>query len=105
MASTNNREVLEGIQQQGVDESIAYTVNVGAIGSGPGSVSVVVKDTAAGTDVTATVMPVNVPTVAGDIITLSPLKLLTAGRLYRVEVKYTLDGNVLESYFFVKARE
>ena len=105
MASMNSREVLEGVQQQGVDESIAYTLDVSAIGSDPGAVGVAVKDVAAGSVVTAPVMPINAPSVDGDVITLSPLKLLTAGRMYRVEVKYGIAGNVLESYFYVQAQE
>lgn len=101
MASENDREVAEGKQYQGEDESISYTLDVSAIGSSPSSVSVVVKEAFSGTAVTATVMPTNSPTVNGNVITLSPLKLLTAGVLYRVEVKYTISGNVLESYFYV----
>ena len=54
---------------------------------------------------TATVMPVNSPTIAGSIITLSPLRALTAGILYRVEVKYIVSGNTLESYFYVHGQE
>ena len=103
--AADNREVAEGKQHQGVDEQIAYSLDVSAVGSSPSSPVVVVKDVTTGTVVTSTVMPTNVPTVAGDVITLSPLKLLTADRLYRVEVKYTLEGNVLESYFYVQARE
>lgn len=105
MASINDREVLEGKQYQGVDESIAYTLDVSAVGSSPTSPVVVVKDITNGTTVTATVMPTNSPTVSGDVITLSLLKLLTAGILYRVEVKYTISGNILESYFYVQGQE
>lgn len=97
----NIREVAEGRQYQGEDESISYTLDVSAVGSSPSSVSVVVKEAFTGTAVTATVMPTNSPTVASNIITLSPLKLLTAGVLYRVEVKYTVSGNILENYFEV----
>ena len=105
MASWNVREVAEGKQYQGEDESIAYTIDVSAIGSIPSSVSVVVKDVTNSATVTATVMPTNVPTVSGNVITLSPLKLLTPGVLYRVEVKYNLSGNIIESYFFVEGQE
>ena len=41
----------------------------------------------------------------GPVITLSPLKFLTAGHLYRVEVKYVIEANTLESYFYVQAQE
>lgn len=105
MAMNNTREVVEGRQWQGVDEIIAYTLDVSAVGSTPSSVSVVVKDVTNSTTVTATVMPVNSPTVNGDVITLSPLKLLTNGVLYRVEVKYVISGNTLESYFYVQGQE
>lgn len=106
MASINDREVLEGKQYQGVDESIAYTLDVGTIaaGSSPSSVAVVVKDITNAATVTSTVMPTGSPSVSGDVITLPALTLLTAGILYRVEVKYTLDGNVLESYFYVQGQ-
>ncbi len=103
--SIDKREVIEGTQYQGEDESISYTLNVAAVGSSPSSVSAVVKDETAGTVVTATVMPINAPTVDGNVITLSPLRALTAGHMYRMEVKYTIDGNVLESYCFVQAQE
>ncbi len=105
MASSNSREVLEGVQYQGVDESIAYTLDVSAIGSSPSSVTVVVKDVTNATTVTDTVMPTNSPSVSGNVISLSALKLLTDGVLYRVEVKYTIGGNILESYFYVQAQE
>jgi hypothetical protein len=100
----SDREVIEGKQFQGEDEIIAYTVDVAAIGV-PTSPVVVVKDVAAGSVVTSTVMSPNVPTVEGSVITLSPLRALTAGRLYRVEVKYVVEANTLESYFYVQAQE
>ena len=97
------REVVEGVQHQGEDEIIAYTLDTSNIGT-PSSPVVVVKD-GAGVDVTSTVMPTNSPTVSGDVITLSPLKLLTADDRYRVEVRYVVAGNTLENYFIVEARE
>lgn len=100
----NDREVIEGVQYQGEDEAIAYALDVSAIGT-PSSPSVVVKDVAADSVVTSTVMPVNNPTADGSAISLSPLRNLTDGRLYRIEVKYTVGGNVLESYFYVQAQE
>lgn len=101
----DTREVAEGKQYQGEDESIAYTLDVSAIGSSPTSVSVVVKDVTNSATVTATVMPTGSASVSGDVITLPALTLLTAGVLYRVEVKYTITNNVLESYFYVQGQE
>lgn len=105
MASINDREVQEGKQYQGVDESIAYTLDVSAVGSSPSSVAVVVKDVTNTATVTATVMPTGSASVSGNVITLPALKLLTAGILYRVEVKYTISSNILESYFYVQGQE
>lgn len=99
----SDREVLEGVQRQGEDEVIAYTLDVSAIGAAPSSPVVVVKDVTAGSVVTSTVMPVNAPTADGAVITLSPLRSLVIDHLYRVEVTYNLAGNTLESYFFVQA--
>jgi hypothetical protein len=98
------RELVESPLEQGEDEIISYTVEMAAIGT-PSSPVVVVKDVSAGTAVTATVMPINSPTVSGTVINLSPLKLLTRNVLYRVEVKATINNNVLEHYFYVYGRE
>jgi hypothetical protein len=97
------REVKESPLEQGVDEEIQYQLTTTPWGSSPTSVSVVVKDDSDGADITATVMPVNSPSVAGDVITLSPLKSLTAGDNYRVEIKFTAGGNVWETYLLIKA--
>lgn len=97
------REVAEGVQMQGEDEVIGYTLDVSAVGSAPSVPGVAVYDDAR-LDVTATVMPVNLPAVDGNVIRLSPLRNLTAGTLYRVEVRYTIDGNQVESYFYVQAQ-
>jgi hypothetical protein len=105
MASPNVREAIEGKQYQGEDEVVVYTYNVANVGSTPSSPVVVVKDANTLTDVTATVMPTNSPSVSGEVITLSPLRALTAGTEYRVEIKYTLSGNTLENYFLVVAQE
>lgn len=97
------REVVEGTQEQGVDESIAYTLDTTAAGGTPSSVSVAVKLWPAGTDVKSTVMPSGSPSVNGNVITLPALGSLTAENTYRVEVKYTTGGNVLEDYILIRA--
>ena len=98
-----NREIVEGIQVQGVDEAIAYSIDVSNWGSSPTSVSAVVKQLSDGTDVTSTVMNPNSPSVATDTITLSPLDTLTEGEVYRVEVQFDISSDTFECYFFVKA--
>lgn len=98
------REVVEGTQSQGEDEIISYTLDTANWGGTPSSPAVVVKDMSDGeTDVTTTVMPTNSPSIATDIITLSPLKLLTADSLYKVEVAFITSGNTVEAFFYVRA--
>lgn len=103
---TKTREVKEGIQYQGVDEKIAYTITTTPWGSTPASLQVKVFSIAtsgARTDVTSTVMPTGSASASGDIITLPLLQALTADVLYRVEVKFTDSGNnIWEPYFYVK---
>jgi hypothetical protein len=104
---TVKRQVQESPMKQGVDEIIVYTLTTTPWGSSPGSVSVKVYDitTTTSVDVTSTVMPTNSPSANGDVITLSPLKLLTAGQVYRVEVKFTCGGNTFEAFCKVEAEQ
>ena len=98
------REVVEGTQVQGEDEEIIYTIDTANWGGTPTSVSVEAKDSA-GTDVKSTVMPSGSPSVSTDTITLPTLKALTINKQYRIEVKFTSGGKVMECYFFVSAIE
>jgi hypothetical protein len=92
-------EVVEGIQYQGVDEEITYDIDTANWGGSPSSVTVVVKDVANNyADVTATVMPAGSPSVSSDTITLPELKSLTMDKHYRIEVKFTISGNIMECY-------
>ncbi len=99
----SSRYVKEGLQTQGVDEKVIYTITTTPWGTSPASLAAVVKDeSAANQDVTSTVMP-GTPSAVGDVITLPQLKSLTAGHLYRVEVKFDANGNTLECFFEVQA--
>lgn len=100
MVQENVREVTEGTQYQGEDERIAYTLDVSDVGIDPTNVvvSVYQVDGLTFTDVESTVMPANSPTVDGNIITLSLLRNLTRGKTYRVEVRFTITGNIFEHY-------
>lgn len=90
---------------QGVDERIAYQIVTTNWGGSPTSVSAVAKAwnplTRQFSDVTSTVFPANSPTVSGDTITLSLLRALTEGVVYRVEVQFTSNGNLFECFFTV----
>lgn len=90
-----------GLVAQGEDEQIPYSVVTTATGSAPTSVAVHVYDVAASlADVTATVMPGS-PTVDGDSIRLPALKGLSPGKVYRVEVQFSIGDAVYEVWFEV----
>jgi len=99
---SNNRQVIEGMQYQGVDEILVYSIT-----ATPEPVSVtrvkVFDETQNFLDVTTTVMPAGSAIVNGSVITLPPLKLLTELHIYRVEVLYTDGTNTFEPYFQVRA--
>jgi hypothetical protein len=104
--SDDEREITEGIQFQGADEIVIYALTVSNWGTTLATADgVKVFDITDGarTDVTTTVMPVTTMTVSGNKITFSPLKLLTAGRTYRLEVLFTIDGQKLEAHSFIVA--
>lgn len=102
---TVKRVIKQSPVVQGVDEIVPYTLTTTPWGSSPTSISCAVYDITNGArdDVTGTVMPTNTPTATGDVITLSPLKLLTANHNYRVEILFTCSGNVFEAFGIVKA--
>ncbi len=94
------REVNQGLQTQGEDEKITYTIDTSNWASSPASESMVVKN-AAGTDVTSTVTTGST-SVSGDVITLKPISGLTADTRYKVEVKFTAGGGApFECYFYI----
>ena len=98
------REVAEGIQYQGVDEKITYTITTTNWASSPSSVSMVVKDSE-GTDVSDTVTSGSMST-DGDVITCEAISGLVAGERYKVEVKFTAgSGAPYECYFWIHAEE
>jgi hypothetical protein len=102
-----NRQAVESPLEQGVEEEITYTLTTTPWGSSPASVSATVHSVADGptyTDVTATTMPSGSLSVAGDVITLKPLKSLTENIRYRVEVKFTCSPNIYEAYFIVQCK-
>lgn len=106
MSHEDIREISEGLQYQGSDEEVAYNLTTTKWGSSPTSPTVKVYSVVGTTytDVTATVMPSGSATVTGDVITLPVLKLLTADTLYRVEVKFTVSGNVFEPYAMLRCK-
>lgn len=91
------REVIEGEQRQGKDETITYTITVSPAPTSIVGVYVFDK-TALDTDVKSTHMPSGSASIAGSVITLPPLTALVLGHKYRVEVRYSDGVNTLEPY-------
>ena len=97
------RAVTEGTQKQGADEEIIYSLTTTNWGSSPTSPAVVAKDVSDDyTDVSSTVLSGS-PSVSGDVITLPTVKSLTAGHIYRIEIKFTSGSNIFECYFLIDA--
>lgn len=96
--------VIEGIQEQHPDEVVVRTVDF-AVQTEAASVSspvVTAYDEEDESDVTSTVFPTNSPTASGTVVTLSALRALTEGRIYRIEVKCSDGTNTLVNIHRVK---
>jgi hypothetical protein len=94
------REVKEGQQGQGVREGIAHTIDTTPWGGTPSGLLVKAYDITAGarTDVSTTVLT-GAGSILANVITLPRLSALTVGKLYRVEVDFTIGGNALGCFF------
>lgn len=84
-----SRDVIEGLQSQGANEEIQYSITPVPV---PVSVvSVTVRDLTTDTVVTPTVMPAGSAVISSGAIVLPILKALTAGHLYEIAIIYS-DG-------------
>lgn len=94
---TVNREIVESPLRQGEDETIAYTLTTTPWGSSPSSVSVKLYEGADRTDRSSTMLSGS-PDTTGDVITTPAVTGLTYGEVYRLEIKFTISGNVFEAF-------
>jgi hypothetical protein len=101
-----SRQVVEGVQRQGVDEKVFYKITTTNWGSSPTNPSMKVFDED-DTDVTDTVAPSGSIGVSGDVLTLKRIEALTEGIRYTVEVQFTVSGSgePFECYFYIDAEE
>jgi len=99
-----SRAVKESPLRQGEDEQIVYLLTTTPWGGSPSSVSVKLYDVTDGAraDVSATRLS-GAASVAGDVIASPAVTSLVAGRVYRLEFKFTSGGNVLEAYLIINA--
>ena len=91
-----DRRIEQSPLYQGEDEEIAYTLTTTPWGSDPSSPAVVLKD-ADGTDVSSTYLDGSA-SVSGDVITTPTVKSLVDGASYRLEIKFTIAGNIEEAW-------
>ena len=91
-----SRKIKESPLRQGVDEQIAYALTTTPWGSSPSSVAVVVKDNN-DADVSANCLSGSA-SVSGDVITTPVVKSLVAGKRYRLEIRFTVSGNICEAW-------
>ena len=95
------REVVEGIQTQGENETLAWALTTTPYASTPTDVAITVKDETAGGGAVA--LCSGTATV-GDVITAT-IGGLTKDHIYRVEYKFTVGANVYEPYVRVRCEE
>ena len=95
-SSETRRKIKESPIYQGVDEQIAYLLTTTPWGSSPTSPILTLKDKD-GADVTAT-YTTGSTTVSGDVVTTKIIQNLTAGLKLRMEIKFTISGNVFEAW-------
>ena len=101
---SNIREIKEGLQYQGEDETLVYTLTTTPWGSTPSATAakIYAVDGDTLTDKTTTQMS-GATSVLGDVITLPEVTALVAGTLYRVEIVFTCSGNVFEAFAELQA--
>jgi hypothetical protein len=93
---TVSRQFKESPIYQGTDEQIAYQLTVTPWGSSPSSVTVTLKN-AQGVDVSAACLSGSA-SISGNVITTPKVISLVAGEKYRLEIKFTISGNVMEAW-------
>ena len=101
------REVTEGLQVQGAQETVTYSIETINWGGAPSDPSMTVVRISDGVDVTDDVTSgsMNTNTDASLIFT-KQITALTAGELYRVDVQFTITGfEPAECYFYIKAED
>ena len=92
----SSRRIVESPLYQGEDEQVVYILTTTPWASDPSSPVVTIKDDD-GEDVTADFTSGSA-SASGDVITTPTILDLVAGTQYRLEIKFTVDGNVLEAW-------
>lgn len=98
------RECVESPLVQGTDEQIVYQLTTTPWGASPSSITVKLYDKTAGTDVSSTCLSGSASAV-GDVITTPVVKSLVADHKYRLEIKFTTVGNIMEAYTIIYGQD
>lgn len=100
----NTRQILESPLYQGVDEQIAYRLTTTPWGSSPGSPVVKLYKVSDGSDVSASCLS-GAASAVGDVITTPKVQNLAEGESYRLEIKFTISGNVMEAWALIHGEQ
>lgn len=102
-----SREVQESPYIQGTNEKIAYALTTTLLGSSPTNLVVTVFDISDSdneSDVTVAVTT-GTANAAGDVVTTPYIQLLTAGKKYRLQVRFTdSNSNTWEEYAIINCQ-
>jgi len=104
MVVSRQREIIESPLSLGHDEKIAYPLDITNWGSDPTVITVAVKDSE-GEDVSTTHLTGTASVVNPTTILLPFIHSLVAGKLYRLEVKFTIDSNIVECWAALNGEE
>lgn len=98
MASSNIKEVLEGIQEVGPTEAVTFTLDTLPWGGSPSSpVCDIFDEEDLSTSLSGTLLTGS-PSVLGDEITTSQVGSLTEGKIYRLTITFVSNGHTLRGY-------
>ena len=99
----SHREIVQGLQVVGIDERPIFTLDVSNWGTVPSSISLDCYKwvTDIWVDVEALCFPAGSPAATGNVITLPVFVPQAIGDNYRIEVKFTVSGSILEAYALV----
>ena len=96
-------QIIETGLKQGADEEIAYTLTTTPWGDSPSSVSVTAYDMSDSFAVVTDDILSGSASNSSTTITTPVVDSLVAGHRYRIEIKFTTGGNILECYFELEA--
>jgi len=99
----SHREIVQGLQVVGIDERPKFSLDVTNWGSNPSGVSFVCYKWVSTdwVDATGACFPTGSVSSSGNVITLPVFIPQAIGDNYRIEIKFTIGGSVLEAYALV----